>query len=336
MKIGHFLFPESRFPSEDRRIIHETLEEAQFAERAGVDAVFLSEHHFDGNCAYVDPPTFAAALAIATKRVQIGFAVLQASLYHPLRMAEQLSLIDHLSEGRLIIGLGKGSAVNSYEYEGFEIDPADAAERLDELEDILIRSLTGERLSHRGKFWNFDITMLRPRPFTQPMPQLLRSVDSKASASRQAARGRPILMAARKDEFTLDIILQFKATMSEAGFSPDKIVQTLAQSWVWRHIIIAETDEQARSYVSYFRQMQDYRAKQSEKYNANFFKPGSESEIPPGVLCGSPATILKLLEHVPKWGIGGLIVTFRHGPMPLEIATTGLDLFMKHVAPALK
>ncbi len=64
-----------------------------------MDAVFLVEHHFDGNCVYVDPPTFAAALAMATSRIKIGFAVLQTSLYHPLRMAEQILLVDNLSKG---------------------------------------------------------------------------------------------------------------------------------------------------------------------------------------------------------------------------------------------
>jgi alkanesulfonate monooxygenase SsuD/methylene tetrahydromethanopterin reductase-like flavin-dependent oxidoreductase (luciferase family) len=115
MKTGIFLFHEARDPSKDTQIIYEAVREAQLAESLGMDAVFLAEHHFDGNCVYVDPPTFAAGLAMATSRIKIGFAVLQTSLYHPLRMAEQISLIDNLSKGRLIVGLGRGSLVNTHE-----------------------------------------------------------------------------------------------------------------------------------------------------------------------------------------------------------------------------
>ena len=101
MKFGDFLFPESSDPACDGEIIDDALAEARLCDELGMDAIWLAEHHFDGNCAYVDPLTFAAALAVATKRAELGFAVLQTSLYHPIRLAEQLSLLDHLSKGRL-------------------------------------------------------------------------------------------------------------------------------------------------------------------------------------------------------------------------------------------
>src|SRR3954469_12913477 len=148
MKIGVFLFHESRDPSADDQVIDEAIQEAILAEAQGMDAVFLVEHHFDGNCAYVDPATFAAALAMATSRIKIGFAVLQTSLYHPLRMAEQISLIDNLCKGRLIVGLGRGSLVNTHEYAGYQIDPESAQERFEEIEQIILKCWNGERVVH--------------------------------------------------------------------------------------------------------------------------------------------------------------------------------------------
>ena len=182
MRLGVFLFHESRNPELDGQVINEAINEAKLAEEQGMDAVFLAEHHFDGNCVYVDPPTFASALAMATTRIKIGFAVLQTSLYHPLRMAEQISLIDQLSKGRLIVGLGRGSLVNTHEYSGYEIDPATAQERFEEIEKILIQCWTQEKVVHAGKYWNFEIPMLRPRPYTKPYPPILRSVASEAVA----------------------------------------------------------------------------------------------------------------------------------------------------------
>jgi len=131
VRFGNFLFPDSRDPARDGIVIDETLREAQLSDRLGVDAIWLAEHHFDGICAYVDPVSFAAALAVATQRVQLGFAVAQASLHHPIRLAEQLSLIDNISKGRLIVGLGRGSSFNIYDYQGFGIDHLEAQARLD-------------------------------------------------------------------------------------------------------------------------------------------------------------------------------------------------------------
>ena len=221
MKTGVFLFHEARDPAKDSQIIGEAIREAQLAESQGMDAVFLAEHHFDGNCVYVDPPTFASALAMVTTRIKIGFAVLQTSLYHPLRMAEQLSLLDNLSRGRLIVGLGRGSLVNTHEYSGYEIDPSSAQERFEEIEKILIQCWTNEQVVHSGKYWNFEIPMLRPRPFTRPYPQILRSVASEASLAVQARQGRPVIMAAATARGAARNIATYRTAAREAGHSID-------------------------------------------------------------------------------------------------------------------
>src|SRR4030088_431492 len=132
MKFGNFLFPDCRDPERDGIVIDETLREALLADELGIDVIWLAEHHFDGICAYVDPVTFAAALAASTKQIHIGFAVAQMSLHHPIRMAEQMSLIDTISKGRLVVGLGRGTAYNIYDSQGYGIDPAEAYERLSE------------------------------------------------------------------------------------------------------------------------------------------------------------------------------------------------------------
>src|SRR5216683_2783381 len=102
VRFGNFLFPDCRDPARDGAVIDETLAEARLSDELGIDVIWLAEHHFDGICAYVDPISFAAALATATRRSTIGFAVIQTSLHHPIRLAEQLALIDNLTKGRLI------------------------------------------------------------------------------------------------------------------------------------------------------------------------------------------------------------------------------------------
>ncbi|MED5587926.1 MAG: LLM class flavin-dependent oxidoreductase, partial [Chloroflexota bacterium] len=99
MKFSNFLFPESQSPDGDYDVIEESLREAELSEELGYDVVWLAEHHFDGGCAYVDPTTFAAAIAARTKKIKIGFAVAQMALHHPIRFAEQIALVDNISKG---------------------------------------------------------------------------------------------------------------------------------------------------------------------------------------------------------------------------------------------
>ena len=114
MRFGSFVFPVSQDPINDHRIIDETLEEIILCDELGFDTIWLTEHHFDGATAYVDPVVFAEAVAAKTKRVRIGFAVVEMALHHPVRLAAQTALLDNLSNGRIIVGTGRGSAFNEY------------------------------------------------------------------------------------------------------------------------------------------------------------------------------------------------------------------------------
>jgi alkanesulfonate monooxygenase SsuD/methylene tetrahydromethanopterin reductase-like flavin-dependent oxidoreductase (luciferase family) len=335
MKLGLFLFPESRDPAADDRVIDESVQEARLAEAEGMDAVFLVEHHFDGNCAYVDPVTFAAALAIATSRISIGFAVLQTSLYHPLRMAEQISLVDNLSKGRLIVGLGRGSLVNLHEYSGYQIDPDSAQERFEEIEAILLKCWNNEQVRHTGKYWNFEIPMLRPRPYTKPYPPILRSVASEASLAAQARQGRPVLMAAATAAGAARNVEIYRNAAREAGFSDTAIEHALSQCWVARTVILAPTDHEAIEIgLPYFRQMQTYRAAQSTAFEAMVAKANNQPGLP--VLCGSPETVLEDFTSLAKTGVGGVIIRFRSGPMPAAFSSRALKLFMQEIAPQVR
>ena len=100
MRFGSFVFSISTNPEQDHQVIENTLLEIELAEEIGLDAVWLTEHHFDGAVAYADPLVFGAAVASRTKRVLIGFAVVEMALHHPVRLAVQTALLDHLSNGR--------------------------------------------------------------------------------------------------------------------------------------------------------------------------------------------------------------------------------------------
>jgi alkanesulfonate monooxygenase SsuD/methylene tetrahydromethanopterin reductase-like flavin-dependent oxidoreductase (luciferase family) len=338
VKLGTFVFPTSADPASDGRIIREALEEARLSEELGMDAVWLAEHHFDGMCAYVDPVVFAAALAEATRRVAIGFAVVQASLHHPLRLAEQISLLDHLTEGRLIAGLGRGSMYNDYEYEAFEVEPGDAGARFDEIEAVLLAAWTQERVVHRGKFWSFEIPALRPRPFTKPHPALLRAVGSDASTVKHAASGRPFLVSGPPEGIVKRVAL-IRHAMAEHGHSPDAIARVLEKSWAWQHVVVVDTDAEARAagmaavegYIAY-REGLGLKSTLQGLMRAALAKGAP----PGGYILGAPETVARQLGEIGQAGIGGLIIRFDIGPMPMEDSRRSLRRFMRDVAPSLR
>src|SRR5262249_16638556 len=158
--------------------------------------------HFDGICAYVDPISFAAALATATTRAKLGFAVVQTSLHHPIRLAEQLALLDHISQGRLIVGLGRGTAFNIYHYQRYRLHHQGAQARFEEAEAIMIKAWTHDGFEHEGRFWPLRVPQLRPRPLTKPHPYLIRSASSEAGMVEIARHGRPFMMNVQSNAVT--------------------------------------------------------------------------------------------------------------------------------------
>jgi len=345
MKFGNFLFPDSREPERDGAVIDETLREAWLSDELGVEVVWLAEHHFDGICGYVDPITLAGALATSTRHCKIGFAVVQTALHHPIRLAEQLAILDNITKGRLVIGLGRGSSYNIYDYQGFGIDHHEAQTRLEEAEEIIRKAWTSGGFEHHGRYWHLNVPMLRPRPYTKPHPPLIRAASGEPSLVELARQGRPFLMNVQPMAVTRHRIATYRNTMREAGFEEEQIASNLEQSWVWRNVFVAETDAEAeRIGIPAFQAMVASRAAlRNRVYRETGVRievaasdlPTARASIEHGFICGSPPKVAEAIAQIDELGVGGIIATFRLGPLPHEAATGSLALFMQEVAPRL-
>jgi len=350
VRFGNFLFPDCRDPARDGEVIDETVAEAVLSDELGVDVVWLGEHHFDGICAYVEPISFAAALSAKMRRAALGFAVVQTSLHHPVRLAEQLALLDNLMKGRLIVGLGRGTAFNIYDYQGFGIDHREAQERLEEAEAIIRRAWTEGGFTHEGRFWRLKVPLLRPRPYSRPHPPILRGASGEHSLIELARRGEPFLMNVQSLEATRRRVELYRQAMREAGHDDAAIAASLDRSWVWRNVFVAASDAEAeRVGVPFFEAMTRSRA---EMRNRIFAETGERIEVAahdlpearamgagsvaPGLLRGSPATIAEAMAGIAGLGIGGVLASFRLGPMPHALAAESLSLFMREVAPQFR
>ena len=344
MNIGSFIFPVSHHPHGDSAVIDTTLEEIELAEHIGLDAVWLTEHHFDGAVAYADPLVFGAAVAARTERVKIGFAVVELALHHPIRLATQTSTLDNLSHGRLIVGTGRGSAFNHYEYMGYGITLEDGIERLDESEELLVKAWTATHLKHEGEHWQVKFPMLRPRPYQKPHPPLVRACISEASTIAMARIGRPVMIGILPIKDLASRLNAFRDTMSESGYDEHTIEATLDQCWASRNVFVANTYEEAREMAERgFARERRHFGEARRLFNPGGGPPqqgsgtSSASEnLKMSFVMGTPSQVADQLASFQDAGVRNLMLKFNTGQMPTQQAQASMKLFGEKVLPMLR
>jgi len=193
MKVGVLQF----FGWADRRtplavIYQRAIERFGVMDRAGYDGVWLAEHHFSGFSVCPSVHMMATMAAAKTERLRIGTAVSLAPFYQPLRLAEEVALLDVLSGGRVNWGAGRGFARS--EFAAFGIPLEESASRFRETVDVVLAAWTNERLTHRGEHFDFDDVEVLPKPLQQPHPPVWMAATSESAIEWAAGRGFSILM----------------------------------------------------------------------------------------------------------------------------------------------
>lgn len=250
MRFGWLTLALSPSPEEDAARIDQQIEQVCYAETLGFGDVWLTEHYFTGESVYNDALLFAAAIAMRTERIRIGFAVLQMPFHHPVRLAVQLSLLDNLSRGRIDVGIGKGTVFNEYEFIGYGLRSADSRERLEEAQDIFTRLFRETPLTYKGKYFNLHVPELRPRPVQIPGPPLWRSVISPSSFTDCGRLGIPILTSRLPVDRIAERWKLYEAGLIEGGHDEATRTRLLEQSALWRNVYVAESDAQAEDELS--------------------------------------------------------------------------------------
>ena len=162
------------------------LEQAVRAEQLGIDGIWVTEHHFTHG--YIcSPLLFLTALATRTTAVRLGTAVLLPVLYHPVRLAEDIAILDVLSNGRVELGVGIGSVFQ--EYECFGVNPKERVSVLREILDILRLAWSGEEFSYHGNHFDLGPVTVIPKPSQQPHPPILGGAISMSWCQNASADG---------------------------------------------------------------------------------------------------------------------------------------------------
>src|SRR5437762_9845857 len=193
MKVGvlqFFSWPGRHGPLEE--VYARALERIEVMDKTGFDAVWLAEHHFTTFSVCPSVHMLGVLAAARTERLRIGTAVSLAALYHPLRLAEEVALLDVLTGGRVNWGAGRG--FEPAEFAAFGVPYDETAPRFREAVEVVLEAWTAERLTFHGKYWDFDEVEVLPKPLQQPHPPTWVAATSLEAVSWAASMGFAILM----------------------------------------------------------------------------------------------------------------------------------------------
>ena len=330
---------------ESGRDLGETYEERlrmlELADQAGFYAYHLAEHHATELSTVPSPNLFLTAVAQRTHRLRLGALTYVLPAYDPVRLLEEIAMLDQLSNGRVELGLSRGSTG-----EHVEDDPQKAKAMFAEALDVILAGLSTGEIDYHGQFYNYDHVLSRLHPKQRPYPPLWYPTSNAESIDWVARHGistafsmqlsgvdgvagmldryRTQLAAHAQDEHRLNAHVE----RPNYGFS--------------MHVHVAATDElareQARPAFDHFMHNFTYRFVRRGMPNRYQDRANFLSQLERGaLLVGSPDTVREQLRgYLERTGANYFIGTFAFGSLPLDQVLTSVDLFAREVMPALR
>ena len=338
-------------------LFDDQLAEIIHAETLGFDEVWFAEHRYANGAISPAPNLFVAALAQRTERLRLGNMINVLPLHHPAQLAAELAVLDHLTHGRLNVGIGKGSRRMEWQRAG--LTPEQVNERFYEALDIIQGLWTSEPFSYHGKHFHLDEVRLRPTVVQQPHPPLFTAVAHKASVIWAAQQHLGIAehyttTAEAKEHFAL-----YRQLQAAAG-QPDLPER---QPRLFREIYVAPTDAQARAdaeialwdhwrflgdQISYEQPYDAHLLDEPATITDDLFRQATSNLPIVGphtfdqlteegfTIIGSPETVARrLLDQIQELDLETFVGLFAFGRLSHAQVLRSLDLFAKEVMPVV-
>ena len=306
---------------------------AEAYDRAGFHAYHLAEHHGTPLGLAPSPSVFLAAVAQRTTRLRLGPLVYTLALYNPVRLAEEVCMLDALSGGRLELGVGRG--ISPIELRMLGVDPDEAPSMYAERLEILLRALSSERLDFQGEFHVLTDARMELRPVQRPHPPLWYGLGRKESAPRVAREGMNAVCNGPAEEVRA-IVDAYRAAWAQEG----RAAGGPAAAWAAATTSSSPTRTRRRS-RSHGRPTRMVREPDFlwKEYGTRvpLPLPADPDDAVAGGICiaGSPSTVRdRLLDECDRAGVNYLLGRFAFGGLPLEASLRSVELFEREIAPA--
>ncbi len=304
-------------------------------DRGGFYGYHVAEHHSTRLGLAASPGVYLAAVAQRTRRLKLGPLVYTLPLYHPLRLVEEICMLDQLSGGRFQLGVGRG--ISPLEAKCYGIDPNERQRRYQETLGVVLQGLRGATLDFEGEFFTFRNVPMELKPLQEPHPPIWLGLASPESAERAARNAHNFVSLSTVAETRILTDRYRKAWRDAHGDKP------LRKLGLGRFIVVADTDEAAlelarRAYgpwhASFHHLWHKFGATPTGGVRAPHF-----DEITNGGrgIAGSPDSVAAALAaQLAQSGANYCVGQFVFGDMSASEAQRSVELFVRHVMPAVR
>jgi len=301
-------------------------------DRAGFYSYHLAEHHQTPLGFAPSPSVFLAAAAQRTKTLRLGALVFTLSLYHPLRILDEICMLDHLSNGRLDLGLGRG--ISPIEVGFYGVDPEQSPEVYGEVVAILEQGLRSRVINFQGKHFTFRDVPVELTPLQKQIP-VWYGVAQPESADRAGKNGGNIVCNG-PPKMVRDLGDRFRRAFRQHHGEAAK----LPLVGMTRHIVVADTDAEARAladpaYLGWAGAMVHLWNKHNRKITIYIPQTFAEAEQLGICVVGSPSTVRdKLLAQCKAADVSYFLARLAFGNLPLAASLKSVELIKREIMPA--
>jgi alkanesulfonate monooxygenase SsuD/methylene tetrahydromethanopterin reductase-like flavin-dependent oxidoreductase (luciferase family) len=357
MHLGLFMECDYRTGATEQEAMAEAFELVETAETGGLDAVWLAERHFaskwqlekSGSGAVPSiasaPLLLASAFAARTSRLRLGIAVSVLPLSHPVRLAEEIATLDHISAGRFDLGVGRSGFATAYA--GYNIPYDESRERFQECLDILLLAWTQETFSYSGKHYTFTDVGVVPKPFQKPYPPIRVAATTSETFPMMGQAGYPLFIGLRGSDLEMNAsnLAAYRQAWNEAGHSGAGDVYLRIPVYVAETAEAAYEEPRESTMTNYRQRGEGYASRAqgagSAQERAEFARriaAADYDEIRRTRLAyGTPDAVARRLGDLrDELGLSGFLLEPNvGGGIPREKVFNSVRLFAREVAPAL-